>query len=349
MSAMLSLQFQTMYAQLVDIAHLGRLQSDFASTGNFVSRTIKGRRYWYFRTPMEGGNRRDRYVGPDSPELEERIRRHGEQKESRRERRTLVTGLQRAGLKGPDARTGAILEALEAAGIFRMRAVVVGTVAYQAYAGLLGAKLQDRNFMTQDLDVAQFDAISIAVGDAVATPFLDILRQVDPSADAIAETFEPTKAWRYRLGTYQVEILTPKRGPDGDALVHLPALKTDARPLRHLDFLIYREIPAVILHGLGIAVNVPAPERYCLHKLIVSQRRQATDAVSYAKSRKDLAQAQELMAALIQQKPHELRDAWDELQDRGPKWRERVAKGLAMIDPGVRSAFEGLVGPSGPT
>lgn len=340
----LSLQMHTMYAQLVDIAHLGRLQSDFPSTGSFVSRSIKGRTYWYFRTPMEGGTRQDRYVGPDSPDLRERIARHGRQKEGRRERRALVTALQRAGLKGPDPRTGQVLEALEAAGVFRMRAVVVGTVAYQTYAGLLGVKLQERNFMTQDLDVAQFDAISIAVEDRVDTPFLDILKTVDAAAEPIAETFERSKSWRYRLGSYQVEVLTANRGPDGDAPVDLPALQTQARPLRHLDFLIYQEIPAVVLHGLGIAVNVPAPERYCLHKLIVSQRRQATDPGSYAKSRKDLAQAHELILALIRQKPHELRDAWEELQDRGPKWRQQALRGLSMIDREVRAALEGLVG-----
>lgn len=200
--------------------------------------------------------------------------------------------------------------------------------------------------MTQDLDLAQFDAISIAVDDRVELPFLDILKGVDPAAEPIGETFDRGSAWRYRLANYQVEILTANRGPDAEAPVELPALRTQAKPLRHLDFLIYQEISAVVLYGTGVAVNVPAPERYCLHKLIVSQRRQADNAVSYAKSRKDLAQAQELILALVRQKPHELRDAWEELQDRGPKWRQLAADGLALIDPDARAAFERLVGPT---
>jgi hypothetical protein len=61
-----------------------------------------------------------------------------------------------------------------------------------------------------------------------------------------------------------------RAGPDSDTPRMLPALKTNAQPLRFLDFLIRDPAPAVVLHGSGIYVHVPAPERYAVHKLILS-------------------------------------------------------------------------------
>src|SRR5690349_21857535 len=110
-----------------------------------------------------------------------------------------------------------------------MRAVVVGTTAYQSYSGLLGVKLRDANSITADLDIAQFASISVAVDDEVQMPFLDILRQVDKQFEPVAETFTRDKAAHYRIGTrYRVDILTPNRGRDSDELV-LPALRADAQ------------------------------------------------------------------------------------------------------------------------
>jgi hypothetical protein len=62
----------------VERAHLQRLAEEFDNpAGNFVKKHISGRDYWYFRHPMRGGEReKDRYVGPDSPELQARIAKH---------------------------------------------------------------------------------------------------------------------------------------------------------------------------------------------------------------------------------------------------------------------------------
>jgi hypothetical protein len=140
MATQIPLPIQTMYAELVERAHLGRMTADFDDpAGNFVKKTYDGREYWYFRGRMAGGIRpRDRYVGPDSPELQTRIAAHRSTKDDYRARRQLVSALLRTGMQGPDARTGRILEVLADAGVFRMRAVVVGTAAYQTYAGRNG-------------------------------------------------------------------------------------------------------------------------------------------------------------------------------------------------------------------
>ncbi len=52
--------------------------------------------------------------------------------------------------------------------------------------------------------------------------------------------------------------------------VPMPALGGAAAiPLRFLDYLIHEPIRAVLLHGAGVPVLVPSPERYAIHKLIV--------------------------------------------------------------------------------
>jgi hypothetical protein len=61
-------------------------------------------------------------------------------------------------------------------------------------------------------------------------------------------------------------------------------------------------VNAVALHGPGIPINVRAPERFALHKLLVSRMRIATSR-SQAKATKDLDQARALIAVLRHQRP----------------------------------------------
>jgi hypothetical protein len=139
-----------------------------------------------------------------------------------------------------------------------------------------------------------------------------------------------------------VDILTPNRGPDLADPAPLPALKTDAIPLRFLDFLTYQEVQAVALYGPGVPINVPAPERHALHKLLVSRLRIAANE-SQTKSRKDLRQAGELIAALVQRRPYEIKDLWEELTGRGPKWRLLATQALTLLDPPAREKLENLI------
>ena len=134
---------------------------------------------------------------------------------------------------------------------------------------MLGTKLPISIQQTGDVDIAQFEYISIAVGDKTP-PVLDVLKEVD-------QTFRPVPHvhGEHNVTSYQakeglgVDFLTPNEGPDTDAPQRLPALQTDAEPLRFLGYLIREPEPAVVLHGAGVYVAVPAPERYAVHKLIV--------------------------------------------------------------------------------
>jgi len=243
--------------------------------------------------------------------------------------------LRNARISSPDAMSGKILSALSNAGVFRLRAVLVGTVAFQVYGPLLGVRFDNTAGQTSDLDLAQFHSISVSVDDEVEGGLLAQLKEVDSRFEAIPSPFNGRKAMRYaiRIGgqeQFTVDILCPLRGPDRGSITTLKALQGDAQLLRYLDFLIYGEINGVVLHGLGVPVNVPRPERYAIHKLLVSRMRINT-AESQAKARKDVAQAGALIEVLLEDRPYELQEAWNEALGRGPKWEEKLLQGARQL------------------
>ena len=102
---------------------------------------------------------------------------------------------------------------------------------------------------------------------------LDVLKEADKTFHAVPTIHKGHITSYAAKGGLRVDFLTPNEGADIDVPQPLPALQTDAQPLRFLDFLIYEPEPAVILHGAGIYVTVPSPQRYAIHKLIISRRR----------------------------------------------------------------------------
>ena len=318
---------QTAYADLLDRAASAAFEDAVADDGAFVSKTVRGRRYWYFQLPAEAG-RRQRYVGPETPELLERIARHKHARGDRNDRTALVSMLVRSAyLPRPLPQIGEIVAALARAGVFRLRGVLVGTVAYQTYAAMLGTRLPSAALQTGDVDIAQFADVSIAVGDSTPA-MLDVLKAVDPSFRPVSSIVDERHVAAYEAANgFRVDFLTPNRGPEKDAPEPLPALGKDAQPLRFLDFLTRDPEPAVVLHRAGIHVLVPAPERYAVHKLIVARRRR----VGNAKRGKDIQQAEALIAVLVKKRPHELKAAWQEAFGRGKTWRLLLGESLGLV------------------
>jgi hypothetical protein len=145
MATVIPLALQTAYADLLDRAGSAAFDDAFAEDGVFTPKTVRGRRYWYFQIPAKEG-RHQRYVGPETPELLERIRHHKDARHDERDRQALVSTLVRsAHLPRPAPPIGDILAALAKAGVFRLRGVLVGTIAYQTYPAMLGRRLPARN------------------------------------------------------------------------------------------------------------------------------------------------------------------------------------------------------------
>lgn len=344
----IDLMFRTMVAELQQRTFDAQWSADFPPTGRFVKVTVDNRAYWYFDQPNGDGGQKRRYVGPvDDAEITARVETFKGEKDDYQNRRKMVAALTReAGLIAPDRFTGAVVEALAAAGLFRLRGVLVGTVAFQCYAAHLGIRLPMAAILTGDADLAQDYAISSEVEDSIP-PIVDLLQGVDPSFRALPHISGSPRSNAFRNSSgYRVEFLTTNRGAEeySDQPAQMPALGgASAEPLRFMDFLLRDPVRTILLHGPGVSVVVPDPSRFAVHKLIVAGRR-LDDTSGRAKKDKDLRQAGMLFEALQEtgggaDLGHVLKEAWA----RGPSWRSSITAGVDAMgkqyQPAVHRTF----------
>lgn len=303
--------------------------SDIRGTPTRVERN--GKVYWY-DTYRVGSDVKKRYIGEDSDEVGARLENHNALKaqaeERRRSRIRLVRLLRAEGFLGLDAATGSLLAAMASAGVFRLGGTIVGTHAFRLYEGELGVRFDlDTAAQTDDIDIASFSRLSLALEDLAAPPLEEVFRDF---AFTPQPSLEAGRTWRWKQtrGNTLVEFLTPSFEAD-EGLRELPALGVDAQALHHLNYLIAAPIRAAVTYRGGVLVQIPQPERFAIHKLIVANRRRTGgDAL---KSEKDRRQAAFLIEVLAQDRPDELRDAYEDAMSRGPRWRERIEKSLGRM------------------
>jgi hypothetical protein len=301
-----------------------------------TARERNGRTYWYDRYRI-GKEIHERYLGEDSQELQRRFGQYQglkeEREQRRRERARLVRLLRSEQFTGMDGATGSLLAALSKTGLFRLGGVLVGTNAFRNYEGELGLRLTlDQAAMTNDIDIASFEKLSLALGETVMPTIEGVLAGFNfasvPSLDA-------GKVWRWRQSSSDtlVEFLTPSFN-DKEELRQLAALGVSAQSLHFLNFLISEPIQAAAVYRDGILIRIPRPERYAIHKLIVADRRR--DGPDSIKSRKDLMQAEILMTLLAEDRPADLAEAYEDAMSRGPRWREQLDSGLGRSPEAAR-------------
>ena len=322
---------------------LVRLLKDDALSGVEGKPTLKERGdkgYWYAARRV-GTEMRFIYIGEDSDETRARIARIEElratAKDRQAERSRLVRLLRAEGMTPTDRATGAILSAMATAGTFRLGGTIVGTTAFRLYEGELGIRLPLGGMAnTGDIDIAQFEKLSLALED-----------QVDPG---LAETFSALKfdpvpglargrTWRWAQGGsgQLVEFLTPAFGEE--TIRNLPALGVGAQALNYLNFLIAEPIYAAALYRSGILVQVPRPERFAIHKLIIADRRR--EGAGSLKSAKDREQAGFLIEAMAEDRPDDLARAYTTAREVGPRWRAHIDTSLKRL-PETRTILESL-------
>jgi len=332
----LPLTVQSVYSDL-----LARLQEDAVLEvgGTPVLRDRDGRKYWYAVQRL-GDRATEKYIGPDTDEVRERVQRaqkiNEDLKQRELQRSRLTKMCREGGLSRVDAQTGKVLFALSKAGIFRLRGVLVGTHAFRCYPGLLGVNMPEALAVTEDIDIAAFRSISVALDDRLDPAVGDALKRIGPFVARPNLHKHPT-AWKDSDSGIAVELLVANEGPDRDEPVELPVLGAFGQPLRFLDYLIHQPVQAVVLYRAGVLVNVPQPARYAVHKLIVATRR---DASATAKARKDIEQAAALISVLAEDRPDELGEAYVEAHNRGPAWREHIAKGKRRLPADVRDMLK---------
>lgn len=335
-----------MVSELAERTLDGAMSTEYSLSGNFVKVPVKGRSYWYFEDRTADPVRK--YVGPvEDEDLSRRVEDFRGLKNDLRLRKQLVRTLVRdARLPAPEPFTGDVVAALAKAGFFRLRGVLVGTVAYGVYGNVLGVRMGSAGLQTADVDLAQFHSVSVAIGDTIP-PILDVLHEVDPSFAPVPELKGPLSTRFDNASRYRVEFLTPNTGSDDNAgtPAPMPALGgAGATALRFLDFLIHEPVRGLLLHREGIPVLVPAPERYAVHKLIVATERKS-DPNGIGKRDKDLFQSGFLIEALEQTRRRgDLREVFEEAWERGPKWRAALTEGADGLAPRPREILREIVG-----
>ncbi|MGV1760956.1 nucleotidyltransferase family protein [Rhizobium sp. A22-96] len=332
----IDLMYQTMLAELAQRSMDAAWTADFPPEGRFITSEVKGKRYWYFDHSDGSGGKTRRYVGPAAdPEITQRVNDFKHDKDDLRARRRMVSSLTReGGMIAPDAISGDIVAALAAGGLFRLRGVLIGTVAFQTYSGILGVRLPMAALLTGDADLAQDYAISHEMEDSLP-PIVELLQAVDPTFRPVPHRSGSAASSAFQTASgYRVEFLTSNRGSDDhiDQPSRMPALGgANADPLRFLDFLIRDPMRTVLLHKSGVPVTVPTPERYAVHKLIVASRRRI-DGQGVLKRDKDIRQAALLVEALTQtRRQSDLALAYTEAWDRGPAWQDGIRAGVALF------------------
>ncbi len=273
-------------------------------------------------------------MGPaDDPEIVRRVETFERTKIGYRARRELAAKLRRAGYPSAPHLEGLVISELAKAGLFRLRATVVGSVAYRTYSGTLGVKLPDELITTEDVDIAKLYGISISI-DETMPDIETVLKKIDPTFVPSFSIDEQTLFSGFANAKgFKVEFITPNRG-DADFSTRLSAMPSlgpsvGAQVPRYLDFLIHDPIRSVVLHDAGVPVLVPAPERYAVHKLIVATLR---NVFSQDKAKKDINQAGALIQAFgTLKRASDLGFAWLEAWERGPRWRRRVGVGALRL------------------
>lgn len=326
----LSLSAQTAYAQLLDAALNAELVRSVADLpGSFNAKTVKGRTYWYFQYTEPAGKLRQVYVGPDNDAVRALMARQRE------------TGA--AAALGPLARSALalgctavlprhyrVIRRLADYGFFHAGGLLVGTHAFLAYGNMLGVRWggQER---TQDIDFAH-------AGKALALVLpSDLQVKTDEAIESLNMGFLPVSGLSGRSGgaylipnepEFRLDFLTPLHRGGGAPYVH-PQLNITLQPLPFMEYSLERFEQAVVFGNEGSAlVNVPAPERYALHKLLVFGERSGS---FRAKSAKDLAQVACLAEYLWDHRREALADALKDLLSRGKGWVARYKQGAAAL------------------
>lgn len=311
---------------------------------SFKAKTVNGKRYWYLYISL-GSTRREHYLGEESVELLDRIDDERAAWESNADERQLRGRLVRmligGGMSGITRDEGKVLALLERSGVFLAGGALVGTLAFNAYANMLGVRWPERS-TTQDIDIAA-DDFRLALPRERKR--IDLGQMILHSGLGFFEVpalnrRQPSTSYKMRGRDFRIDVLTPMRGRETNRPVRLKNFNTYAQPLRYLDYLLDDLQAAVLLHGHGIMVNVPSPARFAIHKCAISRKRPSAFA---AKARKDLAQAEQLFQVLTAERPADVVLAFEAAQGMGAVFLRDVQDGLELLGKDTQQAIRRLV------
>src|SRR5215472_6367704 len=284
------------YANLESFA-LAEREAFVGTAGSVVERrNADGVRYYAHQFYDGSRRQRERYLaGPvGHPDAEARVRDLRARIERLKAQVPLLRMLGREGFALVPPRAFAAIAALHNRGVFAAGAALIGSHAYGVILNRMGVRAAP--YMTEDVDLARgapltFErAPELGLHQILSESGIEFFEV--PSFDRKAPSTKFKE--RGKGGALEVDLLVPSRD-ETFPTVPVPELRAHATGLPYLGYLLAESQPGTVMMREGCcAVRVPLPERLAVHKLVVSRLRAGRS----AKSRKDVAQAIVLLAAL---------------------------------------------------
>lgn len=339
----LSLSAQTAYAELADQVLALEMQDSLGKlSGAFHKRTLKGRAYWYFGYRDVDGSGRMIYVGPDNERVRHLVDRYQAQKalQSVGPQANAAIALGCAGVLPKHFR---VIKRLAEYGFFRAGGMLIGTHAFVTYGNMLGVKWLDAN-RTLDVDFAHAGKnLSLALPTNVRMDVREALESLEMGLLPIIRLNGKAGAQYRNPGDAELRIdfVTSTRRDTVEA-VYVPEMNLALAPLKFMEYSLENPLQACVFSKDGACmINVPAPERYAVHKLIVYGERPVNERT---KARKDLHQAAALIQYLLEQGDEErLRAAWEDAAARGKGWQKRLEQGWGALQQLALLEFSGRI------
>jgi hypothetical protein len=213
------------------------------------------------------------YVGPAGERVQALVDRFGAVKAPRR----LAPQAQAAQALGNAAtlpKHFRIVRQLAAYGFFRAGGVLIGTHAFVAMANMLGIRWTDAQ-RTQDVDFAHAGRnVSIALPVDLQLSVHDALTSLEMGLLPIAEFSGQTGAQYRNPADPELRLDFVTSAGRGADVVVMEQLGVALEPLKFMEFSLEGTTQTALFSREGACiVNIPAPERYAVHKLIVHGER----------------------------------------------------------------------------
>ena len=327
----LPLSAQTAYAELAERTRVFELDNALSGiSGSFHTLQRKGNAYWYFSYRETGAERsRVIYVGPDNTQVRALVEKF------RRERNTKALAPQalaaiNLGCTANAPKHFRVIKRLAEYGLFRAGAVLVGTHAFLAFGNVLGVRWHDA-VTTLDVDLAHAGRnVSVALPGDIEVNVHGALQSLEMGLLPITE-LDGSIGTQYRNpddSELRVDFLTSRTRSNKP--VNVPALNIALEPLKFMEFSLEGTTQGCVIGRTGACtVNLPAPERYAVHKLLVYGERPIAQRT---KATKDLLQVAALASYFAQTGQAKVFNAaWRDLVSRGRGWRSRARQGLAAL------------------
>jgi hypothetical protein len=322
----LKLSAQTAYAELFEQScSLEKTNALAGLSGSFQKLERKGKFYWYFAYRDIDQKTKLAYVGPDEVRVQALVAKFAEIRQHK-PLAPLARSATALGCTPFPPKHFRIIKRLSEYGFFRAGAVLIGTHAFLAIGNMLGVRWLDGAGTLGKTFAYAGHNISVALP---ASFKLD----VHGARESLESGLLPISQFN---GSTGAQVRDPKGREASIAFVTsvathnkpaaLPNLNIALESLRSIEFCFEQTTQGCVFANAGACeVNLPAPERFAIHRLIVYEERPGRDGVE---ARNDLLQAASLANYFSQNGQADLfNSAWRDALSRDADWRERAIQG----------------------